>query len=682
MVRLPSSWGSRIFYPLTLEKRMFLTASKFLAWDTETNGLSTKHGCRMFAWSGFNQDGEIFYFEAKVDPETRQPQWSKAKLNKIKKLLKEYKVQVLHNATFDLKVILKELPEIQEYLESIEIHDTMDLCHLFDSKSPQSLKDQSVLRLEWLDDDEEDLDNCVKDIRKIVKDWEGWSIAEKHGKSNPGQNKDLHKCDFWLPAAYANSEFYDQDCGYSKEYLKSVCKKYAVMDAKRTAGLFLFYCELLDSKLKPAYEMQRRCTWPLVKIENHGLHLLPEKFGPETEEASNLAIALTKILKSTSKNPELNPNSGLQITEVVYGYFEFECTRKTKKGNPSTDKTAINDLDFRSVPTKKRRNAKRFIAALKDYKAVNTALTYLNSYHRFAIDSVLYPNIRKTGTSTTRVSSYEPNGQNVSKGKEIVNSEGETETVYSLRRVFGPTKDKIWYAVDYKQLQITIFAYLSKEKQLIKAIEQGYDYHNFVACRIFNTDSPTSLERRVAKAINFGIIFGAGVKKINLMAGMFGAFELFARLFPNVPEYIAKKSLEAKKNGFIRTASGYPLVTPRKRHYAAVNYEVQGTEGDIVKYGMGNLYSELKNSDVHLMFQVHDEFLFETTRKFHNSPQAIHTKDLIIKTMRNAGDHFGVPVDVDFEMIDESWASPKPFKQSRLNLPKTRNRYARLQTNL
>ena len=136
---------------------------------------------------------------------------------------------------------------------------------------------------------------------------------------------------------------------------------------------------------------------------------------------------------------------------------------------------------------------------------MNTAETYLDSYQRHEINSRLYSNLNPAGTSTLRYAANDPNAQNISKQDTDDDSLDMTVT-FNLREAFGPPKGKLWICIDYAQLQLRIFAHACEDAFLIDSFAQGVDIHDTVAREVLNTEQPSSLQRRAAKAINFGII--------------------------------------------------------------------------------------------------------------------------------------------------------------------------------
>lgn len=632
-----------------------ITTSKFLAVDTETTGLSLKHGCRAFALSACNQDGKTFYFETPVNVKDRSVKWPKKTLAEITRLLKSYKILVMHNAVFDMKALCYLSPTLAKTINSSywKIHDTQILAHIFDSKGPRALKELAILHCDIDDSDEHELDSIVKKLHYKAKRL-NWDYARRDHPHFPGAKSKFHKMDMWLPKAYANSEHYDPKVA-DKQFLNSVCETYAVQDAVRTMALFLELAPQVNQDIESLYpyNLQLDILRPTLAMEEAGLHIKTRYFKKIVRQYEEGVSEFTSQMQEMCESQDFNPESTPQLQEVLFDHFKFEPEKFTKSGNPSTDKEALPLLEYQPNTFQ----AKRFVKTLLKFRAMNSALKYLHSYDRFQKDFVIYPNINVTGTSTTRLSSSEPNGQNVSKGKETdkLDENGNKIIAYSLRKVFGPPPGKKWYAIDYDQLQIRIFAFLSKEQKLIDAILGGFDFHTTVAQGLYGVETPTKAQRKVAKYINFGIIFGAGKARISQLSGDPTAFSRFTKLYPNVAEYIAEKSSLAKQQGFIRTASGYPLSVPRNKPYVAVNYEVQGTEGDIVKLAFKNVFNFLqkKHPTCRILLQVHDEFIFECDYDY-DFPYP-----KICKLMETCGVAFGVRCRAKPELIINNWAEGK-----------------------
>ncbi len=646
--------------PKKVKRKLLPLNARFLAIDSETTGLDLHHGCGAFAVSTCDNEGTVHYFEVPVDPTNRQPLWDKKTLKRLENLIISFKdcLFVFHNQVFDIRVLSKLSKALNKFFRSIpsaNIYDTMVMAHILDSKGPKGLKDLSVLHLDQLDDDEEELDKTIKKLHFVAKKL-GWDYARPGHEQFPGAKSKWHKMDMWLARAYAESDEFEGTEAY-REHLLTVCGKYAKLDAERTAGLFLTFLEALneDSLAVKALKLQQRCIYPLIDMEESGIHLLPQEFAREIEEYTVQAKGFLRSLQKLSGTPDLNPGSSDQLKAILYDKFKYEPVKLTKTGQPSTDAKCLKEL----VHQPNTFQAKRFVDTLLHYRATNTALTYLLSYQRFQKDDCLHPNMNIVGTATTRLSSSEPNGQNVSKGRELdeLDEDGNKIIAYSLRRVFGPPKEYDWYAIDYDQLQMRIFAFLSQEQSLMTALENGFDFHTVVAQRIFGVEVPSKAERRIAKNVNFGIIFGAGERKIELTCGKKGIYREFTKLYPNVASYIAETIQEVRTNGFIRTQSGYPLTVPKNKAYAGVNYRVQGTEGDIVKYALANIYDYLQFNcpEIKIILQVHDEFLFQCPKT------SIFPVEHICRLMEQAGSYFKVPCKAKPEIITDNWGKPEPI---------------------
>lgn len=544
----------------------------------------------------------------------------------------------------------------------------MSLGHIFDNKGPRGLKDNAIVQLGMLDGDEEELDNAVKHCIAYAKQH-GWDIARKGHPHFGNDKKNLHKADFWLPKAYALANRLPL-----KHRYHTLCRIYAIKDAVRTAGLFILQQKSLvqnPSFVKP-YNIQRDALLPFTQMERTGLHLIPEAFDVQrdkyTLEKAQLKVELYKKIKASTTLGQrvaihrkykwninvtpFNPESQKHLQAIIFDVYKFKGLKKTQTGW-STDKESLQYISSQE----NTKPALDFVDSLANLKSVISTLKYLTTYQNAQLNRYIYPSIHICGTSTTRVSSSDPNGQNVGKGKdtEDYDEDGNKIVKHSLRAVFGPPKGKHWLAIDYDQLQIRIFAYWSQEPQLIKAIEQGFDFHNYVAQLIFETEDITKLQRRIAKNVNFGILFGAGSKKINRTCGMPGVYERVLELFPNVAETLARTIAQVKQYGYVTTASGYRLYVNKSLAYAGVCYYVQGTEGDIVKKAVADTYKIVRPTTTQLMFQIHDELLFQFP-KYKQPPV-----QQLVNVMQDAGHYFGVPCICKPELITTSWDKPKTW---------------------
>ena len=253
-------------------------------------------------------------------------------------------------------------------------------------------------------------------------------------------------------------------------------------------------------------------------------------------------------------------------------------------------------------------------------------------------------------------SSSNPNGQNISKGKNPFKRIDLSGIDLSIRSVFGPAAGREWWAIDYGQIQLVTLAYASGDPKMIAAVEAGMDFHDFMAREIFGIPDGEEVddgERRIGKNVNFGFVFGAQPKKIEETARKPGLWDILCDLFPAAIEFLAANQKSARTNGYIDCVGGYRLEVPHDRPYAATNYLVQGTEGEIVKMAYRMCWERLQELpfDAWIALQVHDEFVFDF-------PAGEGEKYIgeMAWCMEEAARKIGVPCPVDGKFIDDNWA--------------------------
>jgi DNA polymerase-1 len=238
----------------------------------------------------------------------------------------------------------------------------------------------------------------------------------------------------------------------------------------------------------------------------------------------------------------------------------------------------------------------------------------------------------------------------------------ETEESFRLRNIFGPRDGNIWTCIDYTQFQLLIFAVVSQSKNLVDAYLKGIDLHEATAMEIFGIDNPSDIskeQRRAAKNVNFGILFGAGPAKIEQTAGIPGLYSQFVQRLPGSKKYLDSQAKLAKSKGYVHTVGGYRLYVPRDRAYAASCYVIQGTEAEIVRDAMVDVSNYTYNTPscpYRMIMMVHDELVLRSTRtsKMHLTK--------IMHIMENAGSKIGVPAKVDAELVRNNWAEKEPLE--------------------
>jgi DNA polymerase I-like protein with 3'-5' exonuclease and polymerase domains len=611
-----------------------------IAIDTETTGLYIHHGHRAFMVTACDSMGETFWWEFPVDPHTRKVSYERVKVCEMNRVLDRYDTWVFHNASFDIKAlrVLSDL-FLEDHLRTKDVHDTQIMSHLLDSRNSHGLKDLAKRYLGLESDDEVSLKRaCMQAVR----------IAEKQGwlstlGSLPGEAT-KYVCGYYLPALVARHEQYPLDHPWHH-----LCLQYAIRDVERTIGLYLLFSEQLQYEgLFSLYQDHMACLYPVLAMESHGMFF-------HSRDAMRLSRSLKSqigALESKMKHmafkrgvEHFNWRSTQQRNHLVFGVLGVTPLQYTEKGAPSLA-GGVQDLLEEDLTSEQR----EFLELLEQATGFNKTLGYLTNYLEHELYGYLYPNLNLTGTRTTRFSSSNPNGQNIKKASE---DDGKM----SVRGLFGPPPGKKWYCIDYSSLQLIIFFYESGDKKMVQAINEGKDLHDIVARFIYEKDDDeevTELERRRAKNVNYGMIFGGKRAKVDAVAEKEGAYDLFVGEFETVVKYHPEMILQAKLNGFVRTAWGYPLLVDSDKAFTtAVNYVVQGDEGEIVKRAMVLCHDLFRREhpECRLVMQVHDELIFECPVDYEFPVQEV------VRLMELPAQEIGWRTPVEVSLVKERWDS-------------------------
>ena len=636
-----------------------------VAVDTETTGLDLRHDCRPFIVVTCDLEGNSRCWEWPVDPTTRQPQIPKEDIAEINNYL-AFKTLIFHNAKFDLRAL--ETIGIYLFFQKrdwysrkainatacIDFHDTLLMSHALSSSDKHGLKELGVKYLRYSSSDEK---NLKKEVTRCTTKAKHIYPEIALGYSPQGRRKTGY--DYWIPRLVEP----DNDC----------CSTYAIKDVERTALLFNLFNQLLDEEeVRYGYEREMDLLQVVYQMENQGITVHKQKLKEKIRTLETKECTLKKKCRRAMKSKlpaNYNPDSTKDLPLYLYSKegLSLKPPRVTDKGNPSTDKETLIELaSDESLPTQTR----RFLLNLVESRVHSSGKKYLCNYLSFGISSpensnylTLYPSLNQSGTKTTRFSCSNPNGQNVSAITVVELGDKEIEGP-KLREVFCPPPDRTWYAIDYSQLELRVFAACSREQSLIDALDAGYDFHGFVAQKIFDkpADKVTKQERRIAKNVNFALIFGAGPNKVNATAGIPNAYELFSEQFPNVKSYMDKTIRYAKKHNHVFTLDGYRIDTSPQAPYKAVNYIVQGTAGSIIKNAMIVIHQQNLVDWIYsrLVLQIHDELLIEISN---NKP---HKKTIsrIITAMENAGGELGINTPVSVDIIESNWGQGKELPRT------------------
>ncbi len=351
----------------------------------------------------------------------------------------------------------------------------------------------------------------------------------------------------------------------------------------------------------------------LLGMEEKGIRVDLEELAKQSEE---LALRLAELEQEAYKlaGEEFNLGSPAQLQKIFYEKLEYPVLSKTAKGQPSTAEPVLQELAL-EYPLPKLLLEYRSLSKLKSTYTDKLPLEVNEQSGR------IHSNFQQAVAATGRLSSSEPNLQNI----PIRTEEGRR-----VRQAFIPAKGKLLMAADYSQVELRIMAHLSGDESLRKAFREGLDVHRATAAEIFGVklEAVDSSQRRSAKAINFGLIYGMsafGLAK-QLGIGRHEAQEYVERYFdryPGVRDYMENTRQLANEQGYVETLFGRRLYLPdiharngmlrKAAERTAINAPMQGTAADIIKQAMIDIqhWLDVAKLDAALLLQVHDELVFE-----------------------------------------------------------------------
>ena len=391
---------------------------------------------------------------------------------------------------------------------------------------------------------------------------------------------------------------------------------YAAEDADITLQLHQALWPKLEKneKLKALYlETELPLLQVLSRIEYNGVGIDADMLSKQGEEIAE-KLEQIKVDAYSDAGKEFNLGSPKQIQEIFFEEKQFPIIRKTPKGQPSTAEDVLETLAV-DYPLPRLILQHRSLAKLKSTYIDKLPLQIDKQSER------VHTSYHQAVASTGRLSSTDPNLQNI----PIRTEEGRR-----IREAFVPRKGYRLLAADYSQIELRIMAHLSADEGLVSAFEQGLDVHRATASEVFATDvaDVDADQRRAAKAINFGLIYGMSAfglaKQLDISRGEAQEYiNLYFARYPGVKMYMDDTRTNAKETGFVETVFGRRLYLPdinarngQMRQYAertAINAPMQGTAADIIKRAMLAVDSWLTSDDVdaQVIMQVHDELVLE-----------------------------------------------------------------------
>ncbi len=421
---------------------------------------------------------------------------------------------------------------------------------------------------------------------------------------------------------------------------------YASEDADITLQLHeKLYPQLAaDSTLLKVYQdIEMPLVNVLARIENNGVCLdqaMLEKQGMEVDELLQTIQQTIYELADES----FNLSSPKQIQQILFEKLNIPVLRKTPKGQPSTAEDVLEELA----------NEYEIPRLLLEHRSLNKLkTTYIDKLPKEINLNTgrIHTSYQQAIASTGRLSSTNPNLQNI----PVRNAQGRR-----IREAFiAPDGYKIM-ALDYSQIELRIMAHLSADVSLVKAFEQGLDVHRATASEVFGvaTEEVSSDQRRAAKAINFGLIYGMSAfglgKQLNIGRNAAQEYvDLYFERYPGVKNYMDRTREQAHEQGYVETVFGRRLYLPelksrnaQRRQYAertAINAPMQGTAADIIKIAMIRVDEWLREQGDHIrmIMQVHDELVFEVPDDLLESSQ------IELAEMMTSAANLSVPLEVD-----------------------------------
>lgn len=400
------------------------------------------------------------------------------------------------------------------------------------------------------------------------------------------------------------------------------------------------------------YNIEMPLSYILFAMEKEGIIAKKDELKAYSDK---LAVRISELEKAIyeAAGCEFNINSPKQLGEVLFEKLGLPAEKKTKSGYS----TAADVLE-KLAPDNK------IVADILEYRGLaKLKSTYADGLTAYiAGDGRIHTSFNQTITATGRISSTEPNLQNIPM---------RTEEGRLIRKVFVPKDGYVFADADYSQIELRILAHMSEDKGLIDAYHEGKDIHRITASKVFHVpfEDVTPLQRRNAKAVNFGIVYGISSFGLSqdLSISRSEAKEYMDKYFetyPGVKEYQDKVIASAKADGVSDTLFGRKRPIPELKasnfnlrqfgERVAMNAPIQGTAADIMKIAMINVFFRIKRENLksRLILQIHDELVIETAPDEKDTVTEILTKE-----MENAAD-LSVPMEVDCH-IGNDWYESK-----------------------
>lgn len=464
----------------------------------------------------------------------------------------------------------------------------------------------------------------------IARDFMGMTVPSR---------EDLLGKDLLAKALAEKPEEFLKYCGFMA-YVSYKADS-VVKDKLKGTGMSGLYNEIELPLVYALFDMETRG----VKVNKEALKVYGDKLGVRIVELEREVYALA--------GEEFNINSPKQLGVILFEKLNLPFAKKTKTGYS----TAADILE-------KLRSEDPVVGLILEYRQLtklkSTYADGLANYIRE--DNRIHSSFNQTITATGRISSTEPNLQNIPIRVELGRE---------IRKVFIPEEDYVFLDADYSQIELRVLAHMSDDKMLLDAYKQEQDIHRITASQVFHTplEEVTNAQRSNAKAVNFGIVYGISSfglgQDLNITRKEAESYiKKYFETYPRVKTFLDELVEGAKENGYVTTLFQRRRPVPElsssnfmQRSFGeriAMNSPIQGTAADIIKIAMIRVNHKLKelNLKSRLILQIHDELLVET-----HKTEIEQVKEIMCCEMRGAA-ALNVPLEVEVNMGD-NWYEAK-----------------------
>jgi len=399
---------------------------------------------------------------------------------------------------------------------------------------------------------------------------------------------------------------------FSNVNLNDACS-YAAEDAFITLKLYHKIVEhFKDNDEEYLMKIASQVEFPFVNVlnnmENKGIKIDIAFFEDLKEKSKENLANLTKMIFELA-GVEFNINSPKQLGEVLFDTLKLTASKKTKTGYSTNESVLVKIKDEHEVVAK-------ILEYREAFKLHSTYIEPLLELGKQNEENKIFTSFLQTGTATGRLSSKNPNLQNIPV---------RTEAGRAIRAGFIASPGYKLVGIDYSQIELRLLAHYSKDPALLEAFRNDKDIHLQTAIKIFGEDQAKE-KRNIAKSINFGLLYGMGSRKLGEQLGIPAKeakeyIDSYFKSFSTVKEFLKSIEDDAMENGYVKTLSG------RKRRFdfenatgmmkatyqrESVNTVFQGSASDLIKLAMIKIDLKYKNNeDIKMLLQIHDELIFE-----------------------------------------------------------------------